>query len=727
MNETQMETVLGSDARATLGQLNGHNKANGEGDNKPGESSTSTAESKEAEGQEKKPSSRIGRLTYDQTIDQSSYVDEADRKSKLQDADNLEKRFVLTVGTRDKFGVVKENDEVRILSPFVIRLFKDVIPRYPQVTYGNTHIAIAKPYEAFYHYFETLKERTKNFAVENGENRNDFEVLEQWYEKDLKPGFEHIRGLIGQGNIRFEHLWAIFRPESLVLTLDKFDEPQLNVVINSRFESTSWRPGINHSMGVCAVELWFVVWDRSSRSFTRNFRTEEIGGYSGTKQILSLPTYPIAYHSEEIAVRGKAWKLLDYLQWRGKEYQKLVSPQSITMYHKGIARGFSSSHTLTFVDGRVIVDQDEGEALNPSTRYLSDPEDSAKRPQPMKGTSKDERYAAWDRFAADSPLEVLQAQLCPSHVFCFSLETLDWYTVLINNLTPAEWTNTAFDHLVLEESTKKMLKGLVEQHKRNKENVLSDVIENKGKGLIVVLHGPPGVGKTLTAESVAEYTQKPLYQINVGDITGGDADNSPFGYKHSPSRASIEHIFKRASRWDAVMLIDEADVILEKRSLEDFQRNTIVSVFLRALEYYKGILFITTNRLRTMDTAFQSRIHIAIKLGALSPDVRRQIWVRFIDRLDASEARAKKELRERLDNLQEWNLNGRQIRNVIMIAQSLSFSAERRRGALRFDDVEEVANKTIEFQDFFEEDQAERRGQLRDVPNRRFRKYDAAG
>lgn len=599
-------------------QLNGHNKANGEGDNKPGESSTSTAESKEAEGQEKKPSSRIGRLTYDQTIDQSSYVDEADRKSKLQDADNLEKRFVLTVGTRDKFGVVKENDEVRILSPFVIRLFKDVIPRYPQVTYGNTHIAIAKPYEAFYHYFETLKERTKNFAVENGENRNDFEVLEQWYEKDLKPGFEHIRGLIGQGNIRFEHLWAIFRPESLVLTLDKFDEPQLNVVINSRFESTSWRPGINHSMGVCAVELWFVVWDRSSRSFTRNFRTEEIGGYSGTKQILSLPTYPIAYHSEEIAVRGKAWKLLDYLQWRGKEYQKLVSPQSITMYHKGIARGFSSSHTLTFVDGRVIVDQDEGEALNPSTRYLSDPEDSAKRPQPMKGTSKDERYAAWDRFAADSPLEVLQAQLCPSHVFCFSLETLDWYTVLINNLTPAEWTNTAFDHLVLEESTKKMLKGLVEQHKRNKENVLSDVIENKGKGLIVVLHGPPGVGKTLTAggfgffslpnllpssnnvrypkrfrtcpgalceaifiavelllvpptkvyifnlmltsssESVAEYTQKPLYQINVGDITGGDADNSPFGYKHSPSRASIEHIFKRASRWDAVMLIDEA-------------------------------------------------------------------------------------------------------------------------------------------------------------------------
>ena len=81
----------------------------------------------------------------------------------------------------------------------------------------------------------------------------------------------------------------------------------------------------------------------------------------------------------------------------------------------------------------------------------------------------------------------------------FSLEMTQWYTVLLDNLRPLSWNQTAFDHLVLEESTKKMLKGLVEQHKRNQKNVISDVIENKGMGLVVVLHGPPGVGKTLTA------------------------------------------------------------------------------------------------------------------------------------------------------------------------------------------------------------------------------------
>jgi hypothetical protein len=60
------------------------------------------------------------------------------------------------------------------------------------------------------------------------------------------------------------------------------------------------------------------------------------------------------------------------------------------------------------------------------------------------------------------------------------------------------------------------------------------------------------------------------------------------------------------------MLLDEADVFLAKRSREDHGRNAIVSVFLRMLEYYKGILFLTTNRIGTFDEAFKSRIHISL-------------------------------------------------------------------------------------------------------------------
>jgi AAA+ superfamily predicted ATPase len=81
-----------------------------------------------------------------------------------------------------------------------------------------------------------------------------------------------------------------------------------------------------------------------------------------------------------------------------------------------------------------------------------------------------------------------------------------------------------------------------------------------------VLHGPPGVGKTLTAETIAEYTQKPLYPLNVGELTA--------------QKDVVEHLqkaFNRASSWDAVLLLDEADVLLEKRSYENLVRNGIVS------------------------------------------------------------------------------------------------------------------------------------------------------
>lgn len=80
------------------------------------------------------------------------------------------------------------------------------------------------------------------------------------------------------------------------------------------------------------------------------------------------------------------------------------------------------------------------------------------------------------------------------------------------------------------------------------------------------MHGPPGVGKTLTAEAIAEHTHKPLYPINVGELTNDDDIVS-----------KLETHFTSASQWDAVLLLDEADVLLEQRSFEDIKRNGIVS------------------------------------------------------------------------------------------------------------------------------------------------------
>jgi AAA+ superfamily predicted ATPase len=123
-----------------------------------------------------------------------------------------------------------------------------------------------------------------------------------------------------------------------------------------------------------------------------------------------------------------------------------------------------------------------------------------------------------------------------------------------------------------------------------------------------------------------------------------------------------------AATWRAVLLIDEADVFLERRSLHDLHRNAMVSVFLRVLEYYSGILFLTTNRVKTFDDAFKSRIHIPIRYTDLTVESRRQIWKNFCGMVPGGVDIDDKGL----TTLAENDLNGRQIKNAMKAAESLA-------------------------------------------------------
>ncbi|KAK3334385.1 hypothetical protein B0H65DRAFT_593015 [Neurospora tetraspora] len=113
--------------------------------------------------------------------------------------------------------------------------------------------------------------------------------------------------------------------------------------------------------------------------------------------------------------------------------------------------------------------------------------------------------------------------------------------------------------------TKDMVEALVKGHK-SKGVVFDDVIAGKGQGLIFLLHGNPGLGKTLTAESIADYLEKPLYSISGGEI----------GTRVREVEERLESIFSLAKRWNAVTLLDEADVLLCRRNSAEIDRNAIV-------------------------------------------------------------------------------------------------------------------------------------------------------
>ena len=165
---------------------------------------------------------------------------------------------------------------------------------------------------------------------------------------------------------------------------------------------------------------------------------------------------------------------------------------------------------------------------------------------------------------------------------------------MVEYLVEVKWNDEAFQKLVMKEDRRRLIHGLVKAHRQDGE-IFDDFVRGKGQGLVCLLAGPPGVGKTLTAEVVAETTHRPLYVVSTGEL-GIDADVVD---------RRLVMILEISRRWGCVLLIDEADVFLSERG-QNLKKDTLVSIFLRHIEYFRGILILTTNRQSKIDPAFTS-------------------------------------------------------------------------------------------------------------------------
>jgi SpoVK/Ycf46/Vps4 family AAA+-type ATPase len=116
-------------------------------------------------------------------------------------------------------------------------------------------------------------------------------------------------------------------------------------------------------------------------------------------------------------------------------------------------------------------------------------------------------------------------------------------------------------------------------------------------------------------------------------------------------------IFRQAEYWNAILLLDEADVFMRERSLN--HTDSIITTFLCTMEYFQGIMSLTTNRLTDFDPAMRSRVDLALNYPPLDLETRRVIWKSFQQR--AVEQGAKL-TRNELDQLVKKKLDGRQVR-----------------------------------------------------------------
>lgn len=242
---------------------------------------------------------------------------------------------------------------------------------------------------------------------------------------------------------------------------------------------------------------------------------------------------------------------------------------------------------------------------------------------------------------------------------CFDLtKHRKWGLCVVENILDIEFNDDAFTYLTLTETLNigektLQIKNFVKDLVKSKKLVdFDDMIEGKSCGMIFLLHGPPGVGKTLTAEATAEILHMPLYYLSAGDL----------GSKAHEIEKRLQNVLDLTKRWNAIILIDEADVFLEKRETSNLERNAIVSIFLKYLESHTGIVFLTSNRVKNLDNAFLSRISLVINYTEFTTEIRKEIWINLL-RASSIDPTAID-----VDLFTKYTLNGRQIKNIIKLA-----------------------------------------------------------
>lgn len=546
-------------------------------------------------------------------------------------------------------------------------------------------------------YMKELKQQAKKETKKKAKKLADLKaaqlkVLVKYLDTDYAETKKTLYRLLEANMITFDLLWALYKPNTIAYTstYGNQDEPRAFKIEYATKES-SFMKGQWYS-----IEGRYLEYD--GKSFGMGTMAAEVEFFKGVRKITSLGCYPLKYHREAEEVKAK-------LIERGKKFVALCGMNY--RFHKGMAF-YKKKRTIIKVNinGRVMVDPAIHRRINPnypiSTVRPKDPDilgasddepsedgcrcgmsDSDVDQQQHKSRDSDNPKIVYkvvqdkegrprvveveldengnviqkekmDDVQDPSGREFTEEELLIASpvVLGFAFSEKLWLEFSVSGISDIDWNEDAFDSLVLPDNQKSIVKALVESHTFRAAQNIDDVIQGKGKGLVAVLHGPPGTGKTLTAEGIAELLKRPLYMVSAGEL----------GTDSRTLEAELNKILDIAHSWGAVLLLDEADIFLEKRTIQDIHRNALVSIFLRLLEYFQGILFLTTNRVETFDDAFQSRIHVALRYGDLTTKAKRSVWQMFLEKVQAKEGVQTAKFTDKdFDALARHNLNGRQV------------------------------------------------------------------
>ncbi|KAH6988873.1 P-loop containing nucleoside triphosphate hydrolase protein [Ilyonectria sp. MPI-CAGE-AT-0026] len=579
------------------------------------------------------------------------------------------------------------SSESILLAPNTINPMLELVATYPdfQTIFPDFDFKkeVAAPYFVFFHMF--LKWEENAFQLEEWDRWIVLSLFEYLKDtmipvyRDALEHFEagkttqyHIPYLAKPGEIvvRFEPRPTAFMISSWAQMLGRYKEKdgRDKIQVKTRQSRTtdikSGNAGRREEEGGFDDDrewaLWTVTawnWGFEDGGLVKHTETLELwveAHCSSAFDINTLQWFPLRFADDEtkklLLDRGKSF-------WRCRERQFV---------------GYAPPEDENNLETRMMIDFAMYTKLHPESNKFAGRRDR-----------RGKRSLEIDVMSQDEPPDDGSINLFPSAVIGYNLRLKKWVDIDVDRIREVDWNKTAFESLAIDDATKHLVKALIST--QLKSECSTDLISGKGNGLIMLLHGGPGTGKTFTAGNVAEFVEKPLYRVTCGDI----------GTKPEDVEKYLESVLLLGKTWGCVVLLDEADVFLEERSLQNLERNALVSIFLRVLEYYDGILILTSNRVGTFDQAFKSRIQLALHYEKLSRDQRFKIWSNFFTRLQDFGGKDinLSDLYDHIGELADYDMNGREIRNTITTARQLAQFDEKVLSHDQIKHVIEVASK----------------------------------
>ncbi|PNS17170.1 hypothetical protein CAC42_7224 [Sphaceloma murrayae] len=589
------------------------------------------------------------------------------------------------IGFREQYAVAawREKDTQRddgvnlVMVEIHSPLIKEVLAR---VFVGYRNLAINVRLLEFYGIPAPFVHRWEKFlaAVDQakGETRRHLNLLKEVLEPQIRDVVLEARDLVPRGLISFQLLWTLFEPGKLVYyETSKQDRAYLvDSVVCNRDDVVLW--------------IWWIDYDGEKLGLSRGGLT--IDKFEGFKDIQDLKIMPLELkkNSEQVKTslidRGRRWRSLlgsyhktydgTYLQASGggsvKHWVEDV-PIMIDgkMYAKYAGQNELDLEDLELLDndriGRLSTARKDHELPTESTSLDGPQSTSISVPAKDGASQKTSSSAVTKRSDSakgeDTALADLtddQYLLCTPWLrgYCFSRKA--WVMFMTDSVKDKTWNEEAYEHLVLKPEDKSTLRTFVDSQLKSPKD-FDDVLRGKGKGVIVLLSGPHGVGKTLTAESIAEVIKRPLYSLSeseLGNDTGGLEDG-------------LGEVLDVCERWTAVLLLEECDMFLADRS-----RNRLVPATLRLMEYHRGVLFLTTNHHEQLDSAFTSQVDLSLQYPALDQAARLKIWTNLLKKnaLSDEEGKVTSMTEDELEDLSRIEVNGRDIRGIVKTSRLLA-------------------------------------------------------